>query len=75
MSGRKYPQPHSIEKELSGVMNPDEVCRIPVDKIHNGIKKNGFFEISRYCEYLKYAFLRPMGRHSNGHKTRPYKTG
>jgi hypothetical protein len=56
-------------------MSPDDICRIPVDKIHNSIKKNGYFDMSRYCAYLKCAFLRPMGKRSNGHKTRLYRTG
>jgi len=75
MGGRKYPQPHNIEKQLEESIDPAHMSRVPIDKIHNGIKKNGYFDMSRYYLFFRRTFLRRMGKKSNGHKTRPYKTG
>ena len=69
MAGKKYPQPHNIERNF-------DTERVDVERIHNGIKRNGNGD--PFCKYVQFInfdkiCLPLMKRSSNGHKTNIYK--
>lgn len=56
----RYPKQGSLRKYYDDIV---------VDKVHNAMKHGDYKSLKKYEVYLK-----PMGRASNGHKTRLYRT-